>query len=271
MNFTAPAPSPAADDASLVARYVAGDDHAFALLLSRYQSRVFTTLLLMVRDEDLAEDLTQDTFLRVVKTLRTGKYQHNGHFGAWVCRIAHNLAIDSLRRASNRLTVSLNTPPPTGHFDSNVPTRAAFVADTTEPSPEAAFIRTEAEDELRRFIDALPAQQRQVLLLRHYSELSFQEIAETAGISVSAALGRMRYAIINLRRLMRPSATGSASMLLALALTASAFTAPITTARPGRITRTETFPYTISDPNADSDDSTFYPGDADPVRLQRLA
>ncbi len=269
MRFSAPASpaSSAADDATLVARYVAGDDHAFAQLLARHQGPVFTTLVLLVHDRVLAEDLTQDTFLKVVKVLRTGRYQDDGKFGAWVCRIARNLAVDAHRRGQLRTMISLDAPiDMPKHNDPEVarPIRSTFVIDSTSPSPESLVIRAERNDQLRRLIEELPIEQRQVLLMRHYGDMSFQEISDAMGTKNNTTLGRMRRALVNLRLRMQPTAFGAgASLLVALLLAAGAAPTPLT-----RITRAETFTY--STPEPDSDDPNFYPGNADPIRIQRL-
>lgn len=267
MPFTAPAPaSAAADDTTLVARYVAGDDHAFAPLLARHQGRVFTTLVLIVRDRALAEDLTQDTFIKAVKMLREGRYEDAGKFGAWVCRIAHNLGIDATRRAKRSLVVaSLDTPlhPTTDRPGVVLPTRLMFLADTTAVSAEDALIRTESHDHLRRLIQDLPVAQRQVLLMRHYGEMTFQDIADATGVSVNTALGRMRYALLNLRRRMHRTATGGTSLLLLTLLAATT----TTTAPPRAAGAADSTCFTFTIPPFDSDDSTLYPGNAAPLRV----
>lgn len=265
MNFSAFAPAAsAADDATLVARYIAGDDRAFALLLARHQSRVYTTLVLIVRDEALAEDLTQDTFIKAVKMLRDGRYTDEGKFGGWVCRIAHNLGIDATRRLKRKATVSLDAPVCADVAATEQPGRLLFTADSTAPSPEADIIRAESHAHLRRLIEDLPTAQRQVLLMRHYGEMSFQEIADATGVSVNTALGRMRYALLNLRRRMLPTAQAGASLLLAAALLAAGGL-PVT----ARLTRTEIFSYSSSS-ESDSDDPTLHTRIAHPVRVQRL-
>jgi RNA polymerase sigma factor (sigma-70 family) len=249
----------AADDATLVSRYLAGDDHAFASLLARHQSRVFTTLVLIVRDQALAEDLTQDTFVKVVKMLREGRYQHEGKFGAWVCRIAHNLGIDATRRQKRQAMVSLDAPLATDRPTASLPGRGALLPDAAAPSPEATAIRQENHDHLRRLIEDLPAAQR---------EMTFQEIADATGVSVNTALGRMRYALVNLRRRMLPTASATGASLLLGLLLAAGGSFSIPSAETGRALRPGEA--TLFSLEADSDDSTLYPGNADPVRLQRL-
>ncbi len=259
MNFSpAPAASPAADDATLVAQYVAGDDHAFSLLLSRHQSRVFSTLLLIVRDRAVAEDLTQDTFIKAVAVLRAGRYADEGKFGPWVCRIAHNLAIDATRRRKRAATVSLDAP--ADRPGASLPIHPSYLADSTAPSPESVAIREEGHEQLRQLIQELPAAQRQVLLMRHYGDMTFQEIADATGVSVNTALGRMRYALLNLRRRMLPSATTGASMLLAIILGGSSF---VTNTVADPLRRAADLSDTFYSP--DSDDPTLYPGNADPL------
>jgi RNA polymerase sigma factor (sigma-70 family) len=261
MNFSAPAAPSAADDQLLVTRYLAGDDQAFTQLLARHQGRVFTTLYLIVKDRLLAEDLTQDTFLKALSLLRDGQYKEQGKFAQWVCRIAHNLAVDTARRSNRQVTFSLDAPLLFGEGKGK--TYAAVKTDPTALTPEAAVIQQENHEHLRRLIQELPDAQRQVLLMRHYSEMSFQEIAEATGVPVGTALGRMRYALLNLRRRMLPTAaTSSVSLLLAFLLTATGGVVSTNGALDAAF-------FTSS--SSDSDDPNFYPGNANPVRLQRPA
>ena len=178
-------------DSALISLYLAGQESAFGLLLERHRSRVFTTILLIVRDEDVAEDLVQDTFIKAIHTLKSGRYNEEGKFAPWICRIAHNLAIDSFRRGKRVPHVSLT--------DNDRLTNTLTIADD---GPDDILSREETHTRLRALIQELPAAQKEVLLMRHYGDMSFQEIADATGVSINTALGRMRYALINLRKKM---------------------------------------------------------------------
>ena len=178
-------------DSALISLYLAGQESAFATLLERHRSRVFTTILLIVRDEDVAEDLLQDTFIKAIHTLKGGRYNEEGKFAPWICRIAHNLAIDSFRRGKRTPHVSLS--------DNERLNNTLTLADD---GPDDLLAREETHTRLRALIQELPAAQKEVLLMRHYGDMSFQEIADATGVSINTALGRMRYALINLRKKM---------------------------------------------------------------------
>ncbi|GAB3736125.1 sigma-70 family RNA polymerase sigma factor [Hymenobacter agri] len=178
-------------DSALISLYLAGQESAFGLLLERHRSRVFTTILLIVRDEEVAEDLLQDTFIKAIHTMKSGRYNEEGKFAPWICRIAHNLAIDSFRRNKRTPHVSLT--------DND---RLANTLTLADDGPDDALAREETHTRLRALIQELPAAQKEVLLMRHYGDMSFQEIADATGVSINTALGRMRYALINLRKKM---------------------------------------------------------------------
>ena len=144
-----------------------------------------------MRDEDVAEDLLQDTFIKAIHTLKSGRYNEEGKFAPWICRIAHNLAIDSFRRGKRVPHISLT--------DNDRLTNTLTSADD---GPDDLLSRTETHAHLRALIQELPAPQKEVLLMRHYGDMSFQEIADATGVSINTALGRMRYALINLRKKM---------------------------------------------------------------------
>lgn len=179
------------DDGTLISRYIKGDEKAFEQLLQRHKSRVYTTIYLIVKDTYLAEDLMQDTFVKAVTTIKTGRYNEEGKFLPWILRIAHNLAIDYFRRDKRYPTIILED-------GSNV----FNTLDFSEDSAESIQIRNETHGRLRDMIQRLPEQQREVLMMRHYGDMSFQEIADATGVSINTALGRMRYALINLRKQM---------------------------------------------------------------------
>lgn len=178
-------------DSALISLYLAGQENAFALLLERHRSRVFTTILLIVRDEDVAEDLVQDTFIKAIHTLKGGRYCEENKFASWICRIAHNLAIDAFRRGKRVPHQSIDDDGP-----------LANTLTIAEESIDDAMAREETYARLRELIQELPAAQKEVLLMRHYGDMSFQEIADATGVSINTALGRMRYALINLRKKM---------------------------------------------------------------------
>ncbi|MDO7876863.1 sigma-70 family RNA polymerase sigma factor [Hymenobacter sp. ASUV-10] len=176
-------------DSQLIALYLSGQESAFAQLLERHRSRVFTTILLIVRDEDLAEDLLQDTFIKAIHTLKGGRYNEENKFGPWICRIAHNMAIDAYRRHKAR---------PHDSIDDNAPLLNSL--SITDENPDDLLAREETYARLRELIEELPAPQKEVLLMRHFGDMTFQEIADATGVSINTALGRMRYALVNLRK-----------------------------------------------------------------------
>ncbi|EAY30811.1 RNA polymerase sigma factor [Microscilla marina] len=178
-------------DSTLVSLYKNGDEKAFETLVHRHKAKVYTTILLIVKDHFIAEDLLQDTFIKAIKTIKTGKYNEEGKFLPWITRIAHNLAIDYFRKEKRYPKVLLEE-------GANVLNTLNF----SEDSIEAAQIKKETYSKLRVLIQKLPEKQREVLIMRHYAEMSFQEIANATNVSVNTALGRMRYALINLRKQM---------------------------------------------------------------------
>ena len=178
-------------DRDLIRAYREGDERAFETLLNRYQSGVFSKIVFVVRDHEVANDLFQDTWIKVVKVLKSGKYVEEGKFGPWVMRIAHNAAIDHFRRNRKKRMVR-----PTDEFD---------IFDTLAhdaPNAMDTMVQEEVLTELRQLIPALPEEQRAVVKMRLEQQYSFKEIAEETGVSINTALGRMRYALINLRRMV---------------------------------------------------------------------
>ncbi len=183
------------NDSELVSRYInLNDCKAFAELVKRYKSKVYTTIYLIVKDQYVAEDILQDTFVKAVEMLRKGSYNEEGKFLPWILRIAHNMAIDNFRRDKRYPTIVFED-------GSNVFNTLEFAED----SYEDVQIKNETHKHLRELIKRLPEPQREVLVMRHYEDLSFQEIAEATGVSINTALGRMRYALINLRKMMGKS------------------------------------------------------------------
>ncbi len=179
-------------DSKLVSLYIKGNEESFEVLLNRYKSKVFTNIHLIVKDTYIAEDLTQDTFIKAIKTLRSGRYNEEGKFKPWVLRIAHNLAIDHFRRNKRYPTIVMED-------GSNVFNTLEF----SEAPYENFQVQEDTKKKLRSFIEELPENQREVILMRHYQEMSFQDIAESTDVSINTALGRMRYALINLRKKMK--------------------------------------------------------------------
>mgnify|MGYP000288846183 FL=1 len=176
-------------DSELVSLYIRGEEKAFEKLVQRHKSRIYTTIYLIVKDQYVAEDLMQDTFIKAVDTIKSGRYNEEGKFLPWIIRIAHNLAIDYFRRDKRYPNVVFED-------GSNV----FNTLDFSEDSVESIQIRQETHEQLREMIQRLPDVQRQVLIMRHYEDMSFQEIADATGVSINTALGRMRYALINLRK-----------------------------------------------------------------------
>lgn len=180
-------------DEELVTAYAGGNNEAFDVLLLRHKTRLFNYIYQMVRDRDLADDIFQETFVKAITTIKQGKYNDLGKFSAWLYRIARNLAVDSFRAEKNESALS------TDNADYDILNRRELAEDTIED----VMVGLQIEEDLRRLIDELPEVQREVLNLRYYKELSFKEIAELTGVSINTALGRMRYAILNLRRLAK--------------------------------------------------------------------
>lgn len=179
-------------DSELIAQYRNGSEPAFDLLVDRYQKKIYTTIVLIVKDQEIAEDLLQDVFVKVVNTINSDKYNEEGKFQPWVMRIAHNLAIDYFRKAKRYPTILMED-------GSNIFNSLKFSEETIEDRK----VRDEGIDLVKRLIEELPETQKEVLIMRYYVEMSFQEIADQTGVSINTALGRMRYALIHLRKKMK--------------------------------------------------------------------
>ncbi|MDX2285041.1 MAG: sigma-70 family RNA polymerase sigma factor [Bacteroidia bacterium] len=177
-------------DKDLIKGFMAGDDRCFNELLSRYKTKVFTTIYLIVKDRNVAEDLFQDVMIKVVRMIRSGKYNEEGKFLPWIVRIARNLAIDYFRKAQ-RNPVQRETE----EYD------VFHGLHRAEPSAEEHIISDENARYIRKLIQMLPEKQREVLIMRSYADLSFKEIASITNVSINTALGRMRYALLNLKKL----------------------------------------------------------------------
>lgn len=178
-------------DRDLISLYRTGNEEAFTELLNRHKSRVFTTIYLIVKDRYVAEDLLQEVFMKVVNHINAGTYNEEGKFLPWVLRISHNIAIDHFRKKKRYPVVT---------FEDGSPIHDSLSFSDTPFETEQ--IKQEMHTQLRSLIKELPETQRQVLIMRHYIGMSFQEIAEKTGVSINTALGRMRYAILNLRKSM---------------------------------------------------------------------
>jgi RNA polymerase sigma-70 factor (ECF subfamily) len=178
-------------DSQLVSLYQTGNEEAFEMLLHRHKSRIYTAIYMIVKDRYEAQDLLQDTFIKAINTIKSGRYNEEGKFLPWISRIAHNLAIDHFSRNKRYPEVVLEDG--SRVFDS---------MQFSEESYETKQLLRDTKSRLRDLIMELPAEQKQVLIMRHYLELSFQEIADRTGVSINTALGRMRYALINLRKKM---------------------------------------------------------------------
>ena len=178
-------------DDVLVARYTEGDNKAFDELLARYQSKLFNYIYFIVRNQEVAEDLFQETFVKAIVTIQQGRYTASGKFGAWLTRIAHNMIIDGFRQDRNENTISND------EFEIDL----LNDADLCDDNIEMQMVNEQTLTDVRRLMDALPDNQREVVYMRFYQDLSFKEIAEITGVSINTALGRMRYALMSMRRI----------------------------------------------------------------------
>jgi RNA polymerase sigma-70 factor (ECF subfamily) len=181
-------------DSQLVAQYKSGNEGAFEMLLRRHKSRVYTAIYLIVKDRYVAEDLLQDTFIKAVNVIKSGRYNEEGKFLPWLSRIAHNLAIDHFRKRKRYPEIIME--------DGSPLLESLRFADSSIETKQAA---RDTKAYLRSLIKELPKEQREVLIMRQFLDLSFQEIADRTGVSINTALGRMRYALINLRKKMTNS------------------------------------------------------------------
>jgi RNA polymerase sigma factor (sigma-70 family) len=187
-----PARAGVLNDQELVTLYLAGDERAFEQLLHRHKRKVWSHIYLLVRDRELTEDIFQDVFIKVVNTLKEGRYNEEGKFLPWVMRIAHNLVIDHFRRNKKMPLVRSND-------DHDV------FATLAQPGKnmEQRLVNLQIDEDVRRLIDHLPEEQREVVMMRTYLGMSFKEIAEHTEVSINTALGRMRYALINMRKMIK--------------------------------------------------------------------
>ncbi len=185
MNFKA------LSDQELIELYLLGNDKSFEILLNRHKNKIYTSIYLFVKDHDLAEDIFQEVFIKIIDTLRKGKYNHEGKFLQWAMRISYNLCVDYFRRSKRRTKVS-----PSETFD------IFDVLEVQDDNMETTIMKSQTYAKVKELVDALPDEQREVVILRHYADMSFKEIAALTRVSINTALGRMRYALINMRKMV---------------------------------------------------------------------
>ncbi len=178
-------------DAQLVSAYMKGNEHSLSVLITRHKEKIFSFIYSKVYDRDVAEDIFQDTFIKVIRTLKRGKYNEEGKFLPWVMRISHNLVIDYFRK-NNRMP----------KFENNGDFNIFSVLSDDALNAEKKIIKSQVASDVQRLIEELPEDQKQVLIMRMYKDMSFKEISEQTGVSINTALGRMRYALINLRKVI---------------------------------------------------------------------
>jgi len=183
-------------DYELVRQFVEGNEYSIEVLINRHKSKVYTYVLMLVKNQALAEDIFQETFLKVVRSLRDNRYKDDGRFVGWVMRIAHNLVIDHFRRQKNMRYVTSNNE--NGDIFSYLR--------LSDGNIEDRYVSAQTRKKVRELINHLPDEQREVVIMRHYMDLSFKEIAEITNVSINTALGRMRYALINMRKMIETNA-----------------------------------------------------------------
>lgn len=184
------------DDQVLVKQYINGEEESLSLLISRHKSRIFGYIMQTMKNRALSDDIFQDTFIKVINTLKKGKYREEGKFLPWVLRISHNLMIDHFRRVKRMPTISGGTDSDGKPFD------IFNLLGANDKSIEQEMVETQIRKDVRNLVEHLPAEQREVLVMRHYFDMSFKEISEQTNVSINTALGRMRYALINLRKMI---------------------------------------------------------------------
>ena len=178
-------------DQQIVRMYIDGDSNALSTIVNRYKDKIFTSIYLLVKDKYLAEDIFQDVFIRIIDTLKGGRYTDEGKFLPWAMRIAHNLCVDHFRKVKRNPTIKTSDD------------RDIFeVLNFSEAGVDTRIMAEQTSDKVRKLIDLLPEDQREVIILRHYADLSFKEIAALTNCSINTALGRMRYGLLNMRKMM---------------------------------------------------------------------
>ncbi len=177
-------------DAELIHAYTHGNEYALEVVINRYKDKIYTSIFMVVKDKYLAEDIFQDAFLKIIKTMKDGRYSEQGKFLPWAIRVAHNPCMDHFRKTRQQVAVTL----PDGQDISYLFGPSDMVADGIE--------KREVHQSVRQLVEGLPYEQREVIVLRIYADLSFKEISDLTGVSINTALGRMRYGLINLRKLI---------------------------------------------------------------------
>ncbi len=178
-------------DQQLIHLYLKGDVESLSSLVLRYKDKIYTSIYLLVKDKYLAEDIFQDAFIRIIDTLKSGRYTDEGKFLPWAMRIAHNLCVDHFRKVKR--TPTIKTSDDRDIFE---------VINFSEPGADVRMMQGQSHERVRKMLDLLPEDQREVIIMRHYADLSFKEIAALTNCSINTALGRMRYGLINLRKMM---------------------------------------------------------------------
>ena len=180
-----------ATDNQLVQSFQEGNNHALEILVSRHKDKIFTSIHILVKDRYLAEDLFQDVFIKIIDTLRRNNYNEEGKFLPWAIRIAHNLCVDHFRKVKRTPTITTGDD------------RDIFeVINVSADSADKSIMRSQSHDQVRQLLDLLPEEQKEVIILRHYADLSFKEIATMTNCSINTALGRMRYGLLSMRKMM---------------------------------------------------------------------
>ncbi len=180
------------NDNELIAKYLDGNHQMLECLISRHQKKVFSYILMIVKDKAIAEDIFQDTFIKIINTIRSGYYKEEGKFIQWTMRIAHNLTIDHFRRAKRIPTI-----------ENKIEFNIFDIIKVYDESTEEKMITEQIHSDVRSLLEMLPDEQKEVIILRHYADMSFKDIAEHTNVSINTALGRMRYALINMRRMVK--------------------------------------------------------------------
>ncbi len=180
-----------ASDTQLIRAFQEGNANALEILVNRYKDKIFSSILFLVKDKYLAEDLFQDVFIKIIDTLRNNRYTEEGKFLPWALRISHNLCVDYFRKVKR--SPAIKTSDDRDIFE---------VINVVEDSAETKLMNNQSHERVRQMLDMLPEDQREVIVLRHFADMSFKEIAEITNCSINTALGRMRYGLINLRKLM---------------------------------------------------------------------
>ncbi len=177
-------------DKQLIENYLSGDEKSFETLLTRHKDKIYTSIYMFVKNDAQAEDIFQDVFIKIIRTLKKGKYNHEGKFAQWASRIAYNMCVDQFRKHKRRPHVQ-----PTDDFD------VMDILETSQINMEEQMMKDQSHNKVKELLEYLPKEQKEVVILRHYADMSFKEISQLTDVSINTALGRMRYALINLRKI----------------------------------------------------------------------